>query len=164
MWTNKRKQSKTFTEACIAIFGATLLCVARAGAYTVVTSTDPALEKQFLASTTYYFQATVSANPLASNTYAIKLLGPGQAKDLLGGPLTDCLSQGFSDGMDSERQSEMDSIKARQAVDASSQTCSGVVVDSTTAKDCQYVYGLILNDINQRWNTVYTSTGGVVAP
>jgi hypothetical protein len=132
--------------------------------YNVVTTTDPVLEQRFLADTTYYFNATLIPNPITSNTYTIKLLGPGQPLDLLGGPLNDCLSQGVSDGMDYERQATIQQIQAFQNIDLSSGTCAGLVVSTQSAADCQAAWNLIGNAIAQRWDQVYNSSGVVVAP
>lgn len=58
---------------------ALLLCVARAGAFTVVsisTGAPKSLEQQFISNTTSQFQATLLVNPLVANTYQLKLFGP----------------------------------------------------------------------------------------
>jgi hypothetical protein len=55
---------------------ALLFCLSGwAQAYTVVTSTNPALEKELICAATTQFSASLFVNPLASNTYQIKLLG-----------------------------------------------------------------------------------------
>lgn len=130
----------------------------------ISTAAPVGTQAAFLSAISGQFNASVVPNPLASNTYAIKIFGPQAGQQLQADSLDSCISQGFSDGMDSERQSEMNSIESLEIIDASSGTCAGIVVDSTTETDCQYIYGLILNNINQRWDTVFNSTGGVVAP
>lgn len=81
-------------------------------AYTVITlsgNVPEAVETQLIASTTNQFQSTLFVNPLASNTYQIKLLGvnpnynpPPTNKDLLN-VITTISTQtyvyGFVDGM-----------------------------------------------------------------
>lgn len=132
--------------------------------YNVVTTTDPVLESQFLSDTTSYFQANWKVNPLVSNTYQINLVGLGQPPDLQGGPLNDCISQGFADGMDAERWATIQIMKKIQNNDQNNGTCAGIIVDTTSAVNCQLIYNNIGSIIAQRWLEVYSSTGGVVAP
>jgi hypothetical protein len=56
--------------AAIALFSA-----AKAGAYTVVTSTAPGVEQDFLAATTTQFLSTVVPNPFFPNTQSVALFG-----------------------------------------------------------------------------------------
>ena len=45
------------------------------GAYTIVVSTDAALERSFLAATTAQFNVSLSSNPFFPNTYQLTLYG-----------------------------------------------------------------------------------------
>lgn len=131
---------------------------------TLSTSAPASIEDAFIAFTTTYFNAKLVKNPLASRTYAITLNGVNQHPPLSGNSFTDCISQGFSDGMDAERLATLKLISAEQNMDISSQTCSGTIQSTETLQACQFIYNSIGNSIAQRWLAVYTSTGGVVVP
>lgn len=134
------------------------------GQVTASTAAAAGLEKAFVAQTTTQFKCELKINPLVSNTYSIKLIDFGEPQTVLGNSFDECISQGFSDGMDDERYHNLVTIQNFQLVDLGSGTCAGVIVDSVTARNCQYVYNLIGNSISERWNNIYTSSGVIVAP
>ena len=97
-----------------------ILFVGSVQAYTVVTVSTAApdgLEQSFISATTSQYSATVIKNPLASNTWTMKLLGlnptylpPVSSVDLLRSLVTvDSYTYvyGWADGMDYERTTEL---------------------------------------------------------
>lgn len=162
-----RKSKKSNFQKSIT-YALLLICAGRVPlqAHTVIDPSPTAptgLEKDFIAQTTTQFNATLFVNPLASNTYAIKLLGPLQ-KTVVGNSEDACIAVGFLGGMEEERRLSIESLRFMQAIDLSSGTCAGFLVSSATAQNCQYVYNEIGNAIMQRWLAVYSSTGSEVAP
>lgn len=122
---NHDSRAETFTQKVQGLLcpGARFLLIAfgmvfagsnGAQAYTVVTSTSPALEKTFLAATTMQFPASqLIANPLASNTYQLKLLGPGVAIGSSGFPIDGCgYVYGFAAGQQYERNHDINLINS----------------------------------------------------
>lgn len=93
---SSRKRS-SFWRLCL-YFGAALFGCGRFGySYTIVTISTAApqgLERSFLAATTNQFLATVTANPLAANTYAVKLFAPNPAYNAPPSTLEQALSLG----------------------------------------------------------------------
>lgn len=79
MWKNERHKNWIVSVLCSCLF----LCLStKAQGHTVVdisTAAPAGIEKKFIEATTTQFQASVFVNPLASNTYAIKLFGPNPA-------------------------------------------------------------------------------------
>ena len=87
---------------------------------TVSTTAPPAIEKAFIAATTNQFLATLIANPLAANTYSIKILGPNPSY-MPPTPMPTTLEAalslgatvyvyGFSNGMEYERSNDLSFI------------------------------------------------------
>jgi hypothetical protein len=75
LW-GKIRQSKSYWVSALAAF---LFCVIGNSeafqGYNVVITTSSSVETSFLASTTAQFQAILTPNPFASNTYAVNLFG-----------------------------------------------------------------------------------------
>lgn len=67
----KRRFALVGVVYCVLSLG----LVSQSQAFTQETSASPVLEKQFLAATTNQFQAVLTPNPLAANTYTLKLIG-----------------------------------------------------------------------------------------
>lgn len=151
--------------ACATIFVLSLSLPSTGGTFTTVTVSTSApvdLEASFISQTTSQFDARATANPLAANTYTIKLFG-FKTNTFVGNALDDFMADEFGDGMDSQRDDDIRVLQGFQGVDITSGTCAGLVVDSTTYNACQKVYALIGNTIAQSGLAVYNSTGGVVS-
>lgn len=134
-------------------------------AYTVVTlstSAPAGLEKAFIMATTTHFRVEFKANPLAANTYTIKLLGVGEPQTVLGNSLTECIAQGFADGQENERSETIKYLRDQKVVDFDNWTCANLPVSSIISDDCQKVYDLVTDELNRRSQQIYSSTGAVV--
>lgn len=129
------------------------LMASRAFAFTQITISTEApsgIEQTLLSSLTTYFQADVKANPLIPNTYSVKIHGINQPQLLLGNSADTVSALGCGTCMDSERSSILNSLKFMQETD--------------TNTVCASLYDVIGSTIAARWNQIYTSTGGYIAP
>jgi len=124
------------------------LCLSLARAYTVVTSTSPALEQAFLAATTTQFNVSITSNPFFANTYQVKLLGtnpnyilPGQVAPsapaqidqdvaLMVGISSFTYPYGWAAGMTCERSNDLD-LLGQYFVNCSSVTAFEHVYSTT---------------------------------
>ena len=105
------------------------------------------LEAQFIAATTTQFDATLFVNPFFSGTYQVQLNGlnpnynpPLTEEDLLNEIVTfstHTYKYGFSDGMDTQRQTD-ESISSEVGINCSSPSSFGwqTASVSTTTSSC----------------------------
>jgi hypothetical protein len=143
------------------------LCLAlwtKAQAYTVVTISTGAptgLEQQFLSATTNQFQASLLVNPLASNTYQLKLFGLNpnynplptnlQLLDSLVSVDSWTYVAGWSNG-ESYQQSVTQNILAGYLVQCSSPTAFNLMQTSSSTfylSTCQDTISTLINAIGQ---------------
>lgn len=130
----------------------------------VSTAAVPNIERDFIAATTTQFKSDFYKNPLASNTFQIKLIDKNEGQSLQGNAFDSCIAYGFANGMDEERKKNMITIISSQQEDLAHGTCAGFDADEKTAQDCQYLYYSIINKLCDGCTTVYTSTGAVTNP
>ena len=118
------------------------------------TAAPTGTEDAFLAALEAQFIAGVTANPLASNTYSIKLYGPNPTYQAPAPPpttLEQALSlgatvyvYGFADGQAYERKHDLDTV-GHYDFNCSSPTFFGLVTIDTTT--CFTIMGQLANDI-----------------
>lgn len=123
---------------------------------TLSTSAPLSVEKKFIELTTTYFTVGLFVNPLASNTYAIKLFGTNPPVTVLGNSFDECIATGYADGMENERTATIGLIQSFQRFDVSSGTCMGVVVSTTAFQACQLIYDNLGIAIMDRWGFINT--------
>lgn len=132
---------------------------------TVSTAAPAGIEQQFIAATTNQFQAILTSNPLAANTYAIKLFGPNpnyQAPPLVPTTLEAALSlgstvytYGWANGMDYERTKDLNFFLALP----SSTTPGGFFVNCSSPA---YFNGIQYSSTTQQLVTIDTTTCNAV--
>lgn len=142
-----------WTLLSMALIGGCLMKSSIGEAFTQETAASPQLEKQFLAATTNQFLATLIPNPLAANTYTLKLLGLNPSFNAPPTTLEQALSlgstlyvYGFASGMNYQQHVHNNLVETYEV------NCSTPIGSSTSTWDigtCQAVTGAIDNAIFQ---------------
>jgi hypothetical protein len=134
----------------------------------------PDLQREFIAVTTSYFEAIITPSPYFPGTYTLTLTNkitkveqPIQTGTAFG----ECIAYGFGNGMETEREQDIDLIWSVHARDAWDGTCAGyalpatpTISTSTCQGFCMNTYGVVVSTISQRWGYVFSSTGARVYP
>lgn len=162
--------------SAVSVCAAVLWCGGRAWAYTVVTASTAApagIEQKFIAATTAQFNASLFVNPLASNTYAIKLFGlnpnyvpPPQVVPLDFAAIISSVSfnyvYGFVDGQYLERKQDLNMVGSLDVM-CSTPTAFGLIQATTatwSAATCMDVLGTLNSQIYQQNFSTPTVIGG----
>lgn len=160
---------KRWLFACVTSSVLFLGLVGWTQAYTVVTtssSAQPGLEASFIAATTAQFQAVVTSNPLASNTYSVKLISVNPNYNAPEPPpsnLDQALSlgatvyaYGFGAGQGYDQHVQL-GIVGSFALNCSTPMANVPTYDTAT---CQAVTGAISNAIYQQSLSTPVVVGG----
>lgn len=154
---------------------------------------DPVLLADFTAFATNFYQGTLVKSPYFADTYSLTITAKktpvivtppppppppppptGGTVDLSGimnalAYISSCTyPYGFANGMDTERLADIQMLYEMQGRDFARKTCMGqtipVTISSTTAMNlCLHGYDVMASTFSQRWQYVFTSTGGIVA-
>ena len=156
-----------------ARFAASLLLVlaisehAKAG---VSVALPQALQADFIAQTTAQWNAEVKPGLFSSDAKLVitsKKDTPIPQPIMTASAMDACLAHGVGDGMEFEREADVDLIYGVQAGDALNRKCGGISVDLLTSTTtvmgaCLQTYHNAASTINVRWGQVFDAEGKLI--
>lgn len=135
------------------------------------TPETPSVQKALIAATTNQYLSTITKTPWGSDTYTINVTGvnPAYTPPVPSSPILtstafdQCVTLGFSLGMESERYDDIELIRGLQARDWMAGTVGGrglidggepTISTTTCHAQCMDAYVVSVSTISQRWYEV----------
>lgn len=147
------------------------------GGHAAVSISIPsAIQGEFISNATNQYNATITPGLFAGD-YRITITSKKTSTPPPPPPLVinnasafeALMAYGVGNGMEYEREDDINLIYGEQAREALGRTCGGFPISTLTSTTtvlnaCVQAYNVMVSTISQRWGMVFNSTGGVVAP